>query len=75
MWDLGRRADISISLEFGKKEKYTIKLENLLIADTTALGVKGGLHNDAVQEVQPGAGKDLQARTPGLTHLALQNKG
>lgn len=47
----------------------------LLAAGTPALGVKGGLCNDAVQEVQPGAGKDLQARTPRLTHLALQSKG
>lgn len=37
---------------------------DLLIAGTPALEVKGGLCNDAVQEVQPGAGKDLQARTP-----------
>lgn len=61
MWDLGRRAEESISLEF-RKEKYTIELENL-IAGTTALGVKGGLCNDAVQEVQPGADKDSKTNS------------
>lgn len=59
MWDLGSSAEVPIFPEFRRKEKYIIQLEYPLIAGTPALGVKGGLCKDAVQEVRPSAGKDL----------------